>query len=151
MLGEHGDSEFVAWSTVFAGGVNVRKWSGYSWEEIDALERRVRTAAYEIIKRKKATYFAIGAAVSSVLDAVLNDRGRVIPISTPLEGQYGLRGVCLSLPCVLGARGIERVLEPELESGERESLRKSGDVLRNAMEGAWQFRTSPLRCLAPSL
>lgn len=133
ILGEHGDSEFAAWSTVGAGGVNVRRWPDFDEKEARRLFEEVRRAAYEIIRRKRATYFAIGAAVAVISEAILRDQHTVLPVSVPAGSRYGVSGVCLSLPCVLGRAGVERVLEPELEPSELEALRRSGRVLAEAL------------------
>lgn len=133
ILGEHGDSEFPAWSTVRVGGVPIRDWPGLDAAGLDALFERVRTAAYEIIKRKKATYFAIGATAAIVSEALLRDQGSVLPVSVPIDGAYGLKDVSLSLPCCLGARGVLRVLQPPLDETERRALRRSADVLSAAL------------------
>lgn len=130
ILGEHGDSEFAAWSTATAGGIPVRAWAAQ--DRLDALFERVRTAAYEIIKRKRATYYAIGATTAVVCEAVARDQRSILPVSVPLTGQYGLSDVALSLPCVLGREGVARVLEPALEPSERAALARSAEALKRA-------------------
>lgn len=133
ILGEHGDSEFAAWSTVSAGGANIRGWAGYDPAAMAKLFEEVRTAAYEIIRRKRATYYAIGAAVGVLAEAVLRDQRSVLPVSVPAAGRYGITGVCLSLPCVLGRGGVVQVLEPPLEPEEVAALRRSASVLSAAL------------------
>ena len=133
VLGEHGDSEFAAWSTVAAGGVGVRDWPGYDAAELERIFTGVRRAAYEIVKRKRATYYAIGAAAALIAEAVLRDQGSVLPVSVALDGQYGLRGLSLSLPCVLGRDGVRRVLTPRLDEGELALLSRSASVLAGAL------------------
>lgn len=134
ILGEHGDSEFPAWSTVVAGGVKMQDWPGYSAQETDRIFQDVRAAAYEIIKRKRATYFAIGAATALIAEAVLRDQRTVLPVSVPLQGQYGLRDISLSLPCILGREGVMRILEPDLIPSERKALEASASVIRRALD-----------------
>lgn len=133
VLGEHGDSEFAAWSTVAAGGVRIHDWPDYNAAEMEQLFQRVRTAAYEIIKRKRATYFAIGAAAALIGEAILRDQRTILPVSVPLRGEYGLRDLSLSLPCVLGREGVVRILEPALTPVEREALESSASVIRRAL------------------
>lgn len=133
VLGEHGDSEFAAWSTITAGGINIRNFPGYDERRAEGYLDRVRKAAYEVIQRKRATYFAIGAAVGVLSEAILRDNRSIYPVSVPLDGQYGIRNVSLSLPCVLGRAGIVRVLEPRLEPEEREKLLASAAVLKKAL------------------
>lgn len=134
VLGEHGDSEFAAWSTITAGGMRIERWPGYLAEEMEALFQRVRSAAYEIIQRKRATYFAIGAVVGLIVEAIARDQRTILPVSVPLQGQYGLDSLSLSLPCVIGREGVIQILEPELARREIEALRASAQVLRRAIE-----------------
>ncbi|MBI4423211.1 MAG: L-lactate dehydrogenase [Elusimicrobia bacterium] len=133
ILGEHGDSELAAWSTVAAGGLNVRKWPGFVASEAEALFQKARGAAYEIITRKRATYYAIGAVCAVIAEALLRDQRTILPVSVPSERRYGTEPVCLSLPCVLGRGGVERVIEPELEAAEIAALRRSSSVLARAI------------------
>jgi len=134
VLGEHGDSEFAAWSTVTAGGLHIRDWPGFDSAKAEKLFQQVRVAGYEIVKRKRATYFAIGAAVSAIAQAVLRDQRSIFPVSVPLTGQFGLESVSLSLPCVLGREGVARILEPRLEHEERAALLRSYGVLKKALK-----------------
>ncbi|MBI5596419.1 MAG: L-lactate dehydrogenase [Elusimicrobia bacterium] len=136
ILGEHGDSEFAAWSTVSAGGVALARWPGYDAAALEAVFTQVRTAAYEIIKRKRATYYAVAAAVAVIAEAVIRDQRTVLPVSVPAEGRYGLPDVSLSLPCVLGRQGLVRVMEPELDPAELAALRRSASVLEKALAAA---------------
>jgi L-lactate dehydrogenase len=133
VLGEHGDTEFPAWSTVAAGGLPLRDWPGGDPALNDSLFERTRRAAYEVVARKRATHFAVAAAVGAIAEAVLRDQKAVLPVSVPLSGQYGLSGLSLSLPCVVGARGVERVLEPRLDEGERAALSRSAQAIAAAL------------------
>ena len=85
-------------------------------------EQEVRRAAYEIIDMKGSTCYAIALAVRRIAEAILRDEHAILTVSTLAQGQYGLRDLCLSLPVVLGARGVERVLEPGLDRAERARL-----------------------------
>lgn len=140
VLGEHGDSEFAAWSTVSAGGLAVRDWPGYDPSQCENLFQRARGAAYDVIRRKRATHFAVGAAVSTIAQALLRDQRSILPVSVPMMGQYGLRSVSLSLPCVLGRGGAARVLEPRLTETERSALLGSAKVLQAALAASVQPR-----------
>lgn len=139
IAGEHGDSEVPLWSTATIGGVPVQDWeSGGTRLDADARARihaSVVSAAYEIIAGKGATSLAIGLAVSRILEAVLNDEHRVLPVTSRLEGVHGLSGVCLSMPSVVGRAGVERVLATPLSSGEREQLVASAEAVRAASRG----------------
>jgi len=133
ILGEHGDSEFAAWSTVTAGGLRIGAWPGFDAAKAEGLFQRTRAAAYEVIKRKRATYFAVGAAVSAIAQAVLRDQRSIFPVSVPLTGQYGLKSISLSLPCVLGREGVALIFEPELNEQERGALLRSADAIKTAL------------------
>ena len=129
VLGEHGDSEVAAFSTVRIGGLTLDAFCGDHQHDREATAREVREAAYEIIAGKGYTSFGVATAVVRICEAVIRDEQAVLPVSTLLTGQYGLSGLCLSLPCVLGAGGVERVLTPTLSDQETEALIASADVL----------------------
>jgi L-lactate dehydrogenase len=140
IAGEHGDSEVPLWSTATIGGVPVQDWGSAGENPLDEEARRrihnqVVTSAYEIIAGKGATSLAIGLAVSRVLEAVLNDEHRVLPVTSRLDGVHGLSGVCLSMPSVVGRIGVERVLATPLSSGERDQLVSSAATVREAARG----------------
>jgi L-lactate dehydrogenase len=142
VLGEHGDSEFVAWSAA-ASLANVPlheycRLTGMSCsaEDMTAIAARVRDAAYEIIRRKGATNFAIAAALTRIIEAVVRDEASVLTVSALIEGQYGIRGVCLSLPAIIDRSGIRRVLPIPLEETELSRLRSSADAVRAASANA---------------
>lgn len=137
VVGEHGDSEIAAWSSARVAGVPIREFcagAGLECPDFEELLRRVRRAAPDIIERKGYTSYAIASCVARICEAVLRDEHSVLPVSTLLSGQYGLDGVYLSLPCVVGRGGVERVIEIPLDEGEREGLRASADLLRRTVE-----------------
>jgi L-lactate dehydrogenase len=141
ILGEHGDSEFVAWSMTHIGGMPIEDYCPIcgqcdDWQaERDRIEEAVRNSAYHIIDYKGATYFAVGLALVRIVGAVLRNQRSVLTVSTVLDGEYGLRDVCLSVPCVVSQEGVERVLEANLSSGEQQALARSASVLKQAIEG----------------
>ena len=139
VVGEHGDSEVVLWSAARAGGVPVRDWPGWDRGREPALADEVRTAAYEIIRRKGATNHAIGLAAAGLLRCMLRGERRVLTVSRVQDGACGLRDVALSLPAVVSDGGAVRVLQPEMSEDERRALHHSADVLRQA---AAQLATS---------
>jgi L-lactate dehydrogenase len=134
VLGEHGDSELVHWSRAMVGGRSLRSWPGWNSAYEEELESAVRNAAYEIIRRKGATNHAIGLLTAALLRSLLRDERRIIPLSTVIDGPFGLRQVALSLPALVTRRGIERLWEPELEPRERERFLASAQVLREAIQ-----------------
>lgn len=133
VLGEHGDSAVANWSTAQSGGRLLRSWPGWSVARERAIAEQVRQAAYEIIRRKGATNHAIGMVTAAVLGAVLNDQRRLLNVSRRQEGALGLREVTLSLPTVVGARGAEQVVEPNLDAEEQRALLRSADLLRGKL------------------
>jgi len=132
VVGEHGDSEVVLWSSVQIGGVPLAQWPGWRAEREPAMATEVRTAAYEIIKRKGATNHAIGLVTATLLRTILRGERRVLTVSRWQEGASGLRDVTLSMPTIVGSGGAEIVLEPEMLPAEREQLERSAQVLGDA-------------------
>ena len=136
VIGEHGDSEVVLWSSARAGGVPLRSWPGWDQSHEPALAEHVRRAAYEIIRRKGATNHAIGLVTADLLRCVLRNERRVLTVSRLQEGALGLRDIALSLPAVVGADGATEVVEPEMSDDERRRLEQSADILRAALASA---------------
>jgi L-lactate dehydrogenase len=135
IIGEHGDSEVPVWSLANIAGMRLRDYAaahGPAYDEaaMEEIFRQTRDAAYHIIKRKGATYYAVAAGLMRVVEAVLRDQHTVLSVSSLLAGEYGLEDVCLSLPTVVGAGGVERVLRLELDEHEVAALRHSADVLK---------------------
>lgn len=133
VLGEHGDSEVLAWSSGKIGGVPLEEYAEQIGRRItDEVKARiddgVRRAAYRIIEGKGATYYGIGAGIARIARAIRDDEGAVLTLSNVV----GVDGVCLSLPRVLKARGIETTIRPILSEEERKELYRSADVLRKA-------------------
>src|SRR5512142_3334896 len=100
------------------------------------IAHEVRQAAYEIISRKGATYYAIGLGVRQLVEAILRDQDSIATVSTLMTGQLGIKDICLSLPCILDQDGVEGVIVPHLDDGELAALRRSADVLVDTARGA---------------
>ncbi len=141
VIGEHGDSELVAWSLAHIAGLPVDEYCRAcrvcpDWPaERAEIEKSVRDSAYHVINYKGATWFAIGLALVRIVGAILRNHRSVLTVSTLLEGEYGLEDVCLSVPCVVSGDGVERVVEASLLPEERESLARSSTILRSARDG----------------
>ena len=133
VVGEHGDSEVVLWSSAHVGGTPLREWPGWSPEREQPIATEVRTAAYEIIKRKGATNHAIGLTTAALLRSTLRGERRVLTVSRVQTGALGLRDVALSLPTVVDVAGAVDVIAPKMEDAERRGLEHSADVLRKAI------------------
>lgn len=133
VLGEHGDSEVVAFSTLRVAGLGLASFAHPAPSpDHRQVAEKVRQAAYEIIGGKGYTSFGIATAIVRLCEAIGRDEKAVFPVSTYLTGQLGVQGVYMSLPCLLGVKGVERVLIPSLSDGEIEGLRQSAAVLREA-------------------
>lgn len=138
VLGEHGDSSVMAWSSAAIGGRPVRSLPEWTPELENTLATRVRRAAYEIIAAKGATNHAIGLVTAMLLQSILRDEGRVLTVSRLLHGEgelaeiIGSEPVTLSLPFVVGKGGATQLIVPELDAEEKAGLRRSAAVLRAA-------------------
>jgi len=140
VLGEHGDSEVCVWSRANISGIplgEVMRARGLDLDTAfkDQMALDVRRAAYEIINRKGYTATAIGVALCRIVEAVVNDQKSILTVSTDAEGRYGLPRVCLSLPCLVGADGVEGVIDAPLDPEEETALKKSGEVLFESAKG----------------
>jgi L-lactate dehydrogenase len=132
VVGEHGDSEVVLWSTARVGLVPLRDWGGWERQREAIVTDSVRLAGHEVIRRKGATNHAIGMATADLLRCILRDERRVLAVSSVQNGAWGFRDVAMSLPTVVGVRGAVHVSEPEMSLEEREQLEHSAAVLRAA-------------------
>lgn len=139
ILGEHGDSEFAAWSMTHLAGMRIDDYCPVcgkcdDWDaEREEIEQAVRDSAYHIIDYKGATYYGVGQAMTRIVGAILRDAHSVLTVSTLLEGEYGLEGVCLSAPSILTRNGVERVVEASLPPEEQAALENSARVLKEAI------------------
>jgi len=133
VVGEHGDSEVVLWSSAHVGNTPLREWPGWSPDREGPIATEVRTAAYEIIKRKGATNHAIGLTTAALLRSALRGERRVLTVSRVQEGALGLHDVALSLPTVVDVNGAADVISPKMSTDERAGLDRSTHVLRDAI------------------
>ncbi|AHM64138.1 L-lactate dehydrogenase [Paenibacillus polymyxa] len=123
-LGEHGESQFVAWSHVTIGGKPLlhilrQHKERFRHVDLDDIARKTRDAGWEIFTRKGATYFGIANALAYITRSILNDDGKIIAISAVLDGEYGHTDVCTGVPAIIGSRGIQEVIELELSPEEQ--------------------------------
>ena len=135
ILGEHGDSEVAAWSMTTIGGMQIDNYCKMcgtcDWKDThQAIAEQVRKSAYHIIDYKGSTYYGIGLSLVRISGTILRNEHSVLTVSSMLKGEYGIDGVCLSVPCVIGENGIERVIEAKLRENEMSELRKSAETLR---------------------
>ena len=139
ILGEHGDSEVPAWSMTHIAGIPIRKYCEICHvcdypEHHKEIAEQVRNSAYHIIDYKGSTFYGIGLSLLRITGAILRNERSVLTVSTYLEGEYGLNDICLSVPCVVGEEGIERIIDAHLEPQEQEQLEGSAQVLRRVWE-----------------
>ena len=135
IIGEHGDSAVPVWSLTNIAGTRLTDYCVVCQQDCDGIPKdeifhQVRDAAYEVIQRKGSTHFAIGLAVASIVESILRNQRSVLPVSSLMEGQYGLENVCLSLPTIVGREGVVQVLELPLDDDEVRGLRQSAAVLK---------------------
>lgn len=139
ILGEHGDSEVAAWSMTHIAGLPMKQYCRLcqncdSKELHQQVVRRVRDSAYHIIDYKGSTYYAIGLSLTRISAAILRDEHGILTVSVLLQGEYDINDVCLSVPCVLGKTGVERIITGELADDERSALSESARIVRNLLE-----------------
>jgi L-lactate dehydrogenase len=134
IVGEHGDSEVPLWSLANIGGVPLTQFQsrgvGYDQAALQSIFERTRDAAYAIIERKGATYYAIGLGLVTIVEAILRDQHTVLTVSSLMTGQYGTTDIAISLPTIVGAQGIEEVLTLPISAEEEEAFRRSVATLQ---------------------
>ncbi len=138
IIGEHGDRELPVWSSANVSGVDLNQYcescgQGFDRATLDALFRDVRDSAYHIIEAKGATYYAIAESVRRIVAAIVRDENSILPVSGLVDGHYGLDGVYMSLPCIVGAEGIKQVLEIPLDAEEEQKLHQAAKTLKDAI------------------
>ena len=139
IVGEHGDSQFPVWSRLAIAGQPMEEYCenvGLPWgdRQKDAIFSSVRNMGAEIIAAKGRTYYGIATCVCSIADAVLNQRLTIAPVTSPLQGEYGIEGAALSVPSIIGVNGVEHRLEEKWTDQERESLFMSAQKIKGVIQ-----------------
>jgi len=139
ILGEHGDSEVPAWSMTHIAGIPIGRYCEICHvcdhqEHHKEIAREVRDSAYHIIDYKGSTYYGIGLSLRRISEAILRNEQSILTVSTHLEGEYGLNNICLSVPCVVGAEGAERIIDTQLAPDEQTQLEHSAKVLHDVLQ-----------------
>jgi len=134
IMGEHGDSEFAAWSITNMAGMPIEQYCR-SCNECggsgrDSIVEEVRHSAYHVIDYKGATWFAVALALAQITNSILRNHNSVLTVSAVLDGEYGEHGVALGVPSLMSWRGVQQVLEVELPPGEMQALKQSAGTLR---------------------
>jgi L-lactate dehydrogenase len=133
VIGEHGDSSVAVWSTAQVGGVSLASYPGvHSLPSYDELRDWMRRAGPEVARLKGNTCYAIAACVTRICEAIQRDENSVMVVSAPIRGQYGFHDVSFGTPCVIGRRGIESIIELNLNDDEQRDLEASVNILKNA-------------------
>lgn len=139
IIGEHGDSEIAAWSSANVSGIPLNDFcemrGHYQHEEATKeIAEKVKNSAYEIIQRKRATYFGVAMAVKRICEVIVRDEKSILPVSTAMHGEHGIDGVVLSMPCIVGKDGIETKVPIPLNEAEQKQLQESAQVLKKIVE-----------------
>ncbi len=139
ILGEHGDSEFVCWSNAYVGAKPIKdvieSMDEISFADLDKIYKNVKHAAYEIIKRKKASYYGVGMVLVRITKAIFNNENTIIPISVYNEGVYDCDSdVYIGLPAVLNRDGVHHVVKLKLDQDESVKLKASSKILRDILD-----------------
>ncbi len=139
IIGEHGDSEIAAFSSASVSGVPLDTFcelrEHFRHEESrKAIAKEVRDAAYEIISRKNATYYGIAMSVRRICEVIIRDEKSILPVSNAMHGEYGIEGISLSMPAVIGRDGLETQIPLSLSPEEEAALRESAKVLKETAQ-----------------
>lgn len=141
IIGEHGDSEIAAWSSVNISGVPLDRFcamKGHFHHE-EAMQRiadEVKNSAYRIIEKKGATYYGIAMSVRRICEAVMRNEKSILPLSVMQHGEFGVSDIALSTPVIVGSGGVEGMVPIQLDASEREKFLKSAEALRKVIDEA---------------
>jgi L-lactate dehydrogenase len=134
IIGEHGDSEVAAWSITNIAGMSMEEYSAKTGKctpkDLDEMHNQVKHAAYEIIEKKGATYYAIALAVARITACIAGEENSVLTVSSVFDGEYGIKDVALSVPTQVSGYGVEQIFEVPLNQKETDGLYKSAHTLR---------------------
>ena len=139
IVGEHGDSEIAVWSSANVSGIAVDDFCEMRGhinhdKNMRAIAEQVKNSAYEIIEKKKATYYGIGMAVKRICEAIVRDEKSILPVSSMIHGIYGIDDVVLSMPAIVGKDGVETLVPISMSSDEVEKLKDSAKTLKEVLE-----------------
>ncbi len=139
IIGEHGDSELAVWSSATVSGVPIHKFcemrGHYNHDEAaERIHETVKNSAYEIIEKKRATYFGVAMAVRRICECLVRDEKSILPVSNLMQGEFGISDIALSVPAVVGADGVENIVPVSLNEEELEKLQASAKTLKEIAE-----------------
>ena len=134
IMGEHGDSSFVPWEHAYVGCKKVKdvmQDNNLPMEDLDNIHKSVVNAAYEIIEKKKATYYGIGIGLSRLVKAILDNENSILTVSTYLENEYNQNDIFIGVPAIINDQGIREIIQLDLNEQEQEKLNNSCQLIRN--------------------
>jgi L-lactate dehydrogenase len=138
IVGEHGDSEVAVFGSANVSGIDLRDFYNICQpeeyrEDTQRIYRQVKESAYEIIANKKATYFGVAMAVRRICESILREEHSILTVSCGVDGQYGAADMALSLPCIVGRQGVEKIIPLELNDEETKRLQDSINVIKKVL------------------
>jgi L-lactate dehydrogenase len=137
IMGEHGDSSFVPWEHAYVGCkkvTDIMKDNNYPMEDLKKIHEGVVNAAYEIIEKKKATYYGIGMALNRLVRAIIDNENSILTVSTYLENQYGQNDIYIGVPAIINSNGVRELLELDLNKEEQDKLDNSCKLIKEMRE-----------------
>ncbi len=139
ILGEHGDSSLVPWEHCYVGCkkmIDIMKDNHHPMEDLKKIHDKVWNAAYEIIEKKKATYYGIGMALNRLIKAVLNDENAILTVSTYQNGEYGQEGIYIGVPAIINNKGIKEILQLKLNEEDQEKFNNSCEIMKRNLKNS---------------
>ena len=138
IIGEHGDSEIAAWASANVSGIPLNKFCEMRGhfnhdEAMKRIAENVKNSAYEIIEKKKATYYGVAMAVKRICEAIVRDEKSILPISSLMKGDFGIEGISLSMPAIVGKDGVECLVPVQLNEEEISKLQQSAQTLKDTL------------------
>lgn len=138
IIGEHGDSEIAAWSSANVSGIELNEFcemrGHYQHDQAtQKIAEKVKNSAYDIIQKKRATYYGIAMAVKRICEVIIRDEKSILPVSSMMHGEYGIHDVVLSMPAIVGKNGVETKVPILLNEEEQEKLRSSAETLKQIL------------------
>jgi L-lactate dehydrogenase len=139
IIGEHGDSEIAVWSSANVSGINIHQFcemrGHFAHEEaMIRIGEEVKNSAYKIIEKKHATYYGIAMAVRRICECIIRNEKSILSVSSAMNGQFGISGVCLSMPAIVGAKGVETLVPISLDEKEKAKLVESANTLKKVLD-----------------
>jgi len=139
IVGEHGDSEVPVWSLANIAGVRLRDYCptcgiDYEAEHYDKIFNSVKNAAYDIIDKKGATYYAIGLGLNRIIESILKDENSILTVSTYIQDYYDVNDICISVPTIINGKGVREALRFPLEEDEIQQFKKSASIIKDSIK-----------------